>query len=146
MIFLNSLGLWVFNKYGEEVLDLEKEGKELINSHGGKWEWAKELIRENKTLTFIFLSIWPCAICAYIFIRDAEKETYGKAFGIITIGCIICTLFWCVLLELSWKFIWYTLLIIGVVAFIKRKVIMAECKVIFEKIKNWCLKKALERG
>ena len=145
MIFLNCLGLVVYNKYGEELLDLEREGKDIVERHGGRWEWAKELIRENKALTFIFLSIWPCAICAYIFIRDAEKETYGKAFGIITIGCILCTLFWCILLELSWKFMWYTLLIIGIVAFIRRKALIEMCKFIIEKIKIWCLR-ALDGG
>jgi len=91
ILLVNFAGLFMYDYFKEDVFFLEF-GKNWI-AEVGRLERMKRILRNNKNLIFISLSIWPSPIASYIFFRK-ENESTAKKIKIMAIGSLFCTAIW----------------------------------------------------
>lgn len=121
MVMINLLGLIAYDYFDEDLLHLE-EGKAWIERKDGKHEAFKKMIRKTRWFAFLALSIWPCPLAGYLYLRDKTNESFLDAVVLIVIGSIPGTLVWGTGTRGIWVYKLYAIPI-GIAAYVVKKLI-----------------------
>ena len=104
MLFLDVIGIYAFEWSKKDPLKIVDDSKWARETNANGF---KKFAVERKWLAFSILSIWPCPMAGFLYLRKSKELRLKEVLRLNALGSLVCTLFWTVSLEAIWKIAMY---------------------------------------